>query len=234
MDNRKLTQLSNAFSVQDVMTEVIQLERADTLGDAKNLFHEYDIIPYPKRGLITGFFRKDSAELHNIDLCYIVSEGTSLFDLPQLFCEKPFYFVISSNRIAGYIHYSDLNKPIVKVPFFAISQAVERKLWEQIEDRISEDDLRQVFYPQEVGSFLKKKSKAEKHNIDLGWIDIFSFQYILKLARFYSLIGLSDEQIKLLTEVRNKTAHSDKYLVRDKKEVLALADAHRMFQSLID
>jgi hypothetical protein len=127
MDNQKLNQLSRAFSVQDILTETEQLRRADTLGNAEPLFHEYDVVPYPRKGLIQGFFKRVSEQLHNIEPRHIVSEGTSLFDLPQLFCEGLFYFVIAGNRIVGYVHYSDLNKPVVKVPFFAMFQHVGRR-----------------------------------------------------------------------------------------------------------
>jgi len=234
MDNQKLNQLSRAFSVQDILTESSQLKKADNLNNAKPLFHEYDVVPYPRKGLIEGFFKRDSENLYNIEPRYIVSEGTSLFDLPQLFCENFFYFVISGNRIIGYVHYSDLNKPIVKIPFFAMFQAVERKLWDKIKHRISEDVLRKAFEPNEVDTFLKRKRKAEKGNVDLDWVGIFSFPYILRLARFYGLTDLSSEDIKLLKDVRNKVAHSDHYLVGDEKDVRVLADAHDMFLSLLD
>lgn len=86
MDNQKLDQLSRAYSVQDILTETGQLRRADTLANAKPLFHEYDVVPYPRRGAIKGYFLRGSEQLHPIELGHIVSEGTSLFDLPQLFC----------------------------------------------------------------------------------------------------------------------------------------------------
>ena len=233
MDSQKLSQLSRAFSVQDILTETEQLKRADTLGNAEPLFHEYDVVPYPRKGLIQGFFKRGSGQLHNIEPRYIVSEGTSLFDLPQLFCENLFYFVISGNRLIGYVHYSDLNKPVVKIPFFAMFQAVERRLWDNFKHKISEDVLRKVFEPNEVDAFIRRKRRAERDNVDLGWVGVFSFPYILRLARFYGLTDMSDEDMKLLKEVRNKVAHSDHYLVKDEKDVQVLAEAHGMFLSLL-
>ena len=88
MDNQKLNQLSRAFSVQDILTEASRLKRADDLSNAKVLFHEFDIVPYPRKGPIEGFFKRESENLHNIEHRYILSEGTSLFDLPQLLCEN--------------------------------------------------------------------------------------------------------------------------------------------------
>lgn len=234
MDSQKLSQLSRAFSVRDILTETERLRRADNLKNAELLFHEYDVVPYPRRGLLNGFFQRGSEQLHRIEPRHIVSEGTSLFDLPQLFCESLFYFVISGNRLVGYVHYSDFNKPVVKIPFFAMFQAVERRLWERFKDRISEDAVRRVFEPKEVDAFMRKKRKAERDNVDLGWVGVFSFPYILRLARFYGLTDISDEDIKLLKEVRNKVAHSDHHLVKDAKDVQTLAEARGLFLSLMD
>ncbi|CAN5263784.1 hypothetical protein BH10ACI1_BH10ACI1_25880 [soil metagenome] len=232
MDYKTIRQLSRAFSVQDIMTEVSLLKRAQTLSDAKNLFSEYDIVTYPKKGKIEGFFKNDSEDKHNIETGFIVSEGTSLFDLPQLFCENYFYFVISANKIVGYVHYSDLNKPLVKIPFFAMFQAVERKLWDKIQNKISEDAIRTLF-PNDTDNFLKQKKKAEKNNVDVGWVGIFSFPYILRLARHYGFTDLSDEEIKQLKEIRNKVAHSDHYLIKDTNDVKTLAESHDIFINLL-
>ena len=110
---------------------------------------------------------------------------------------------------------------------------IERKLWDKIKDRISEDALHKAFRPNEIEGFLKKKRKAEKGNVDLGWVGIFSFPSILKLARFYGLTDLSSDEIELLRKMRNKIAHSDHQLVNGEKDVRDLAEAHSMFQSLL-
>jgi len=112
-------------------------------------------------------------------------------------------------------------------------QAVERKLWDKIKHRISEQALRKVFEPQEVDNFVRRKRKAEQENVDLDWMGVFSFPYILKLARFYGLTDSSDDDINLLKDVRNKVAHSDRYLVRNKEDVQILAESHRLFLSLL-
>jgi hypothetical protein len=234
MNNQKLNRLSLIFSVQDIMTEANQLRRADNIKNAENLFYEFDIVPYPRKGNLEGFFKRDSKDLHNIEPRYLLSEGTSLLELPELFNNNLFYFIISGNRIVGYVHYSDLNKPIVKIPFFAMFQAVERKLWDKIKNQISEEILQNIFEPKQVEDFKKKKRRAEANNIDIGWVGVFSFPYILRLARYFGLIDLTSEDIKLLKEIRNKVSHSDYYLVGSQKDVKDLADACSMFLSLMD
>lgn len=234
MDYQTLHQLSRAFSVQDIMTATNQLKRADTFRNAKNLFFEYDVVPSPRTGTIRGFFKRDIEQLNSIEPSHILSDATPLFELPHLFCESYFYFVISGNRIAGYVHYSDLNKTIAKIPFFALFQSVERRLWENTKHRISEDVLRKLFNSGEVDGFLRRRDKAVKGNVDLGWTGIFSFPYILKIARYYGLTQLPDEDIKLLKEIRNKVAHSDQNLVAGYNDIHPLATAYELFTSLLD
>jgi len=55
MGNEIISRLTTAFSVKDIMTPVQQLKRADTIESAHYLFHEYDIVPYPRHNLIEGF-----------------------------------------------------------------------------------------------------------------------------------------------------------------------------------
>lgn len=233
MDNQKLTQLSRAFSVHDIMTETPLLERADTLAGARMLVEKYDCVPYPQNGAIEGFFTQNGNDVQNLERRHIISENTSLLDLPQLFSEDPFYFVISANRISGYVHYSDLNKPIARIPFFAIFHAVERKFWEEIKGRISEEILAAVF-GDHAKQLLKRRKRAQKQNLDLGWVGVFYFPEILKLAKYYRVADLSDEDVELMKNVRKRVAHSDHSLVEGREDLGPLAKSQRLFQSLMD
>lgn len=234
MENEPIKRLSEVFTVQDMMTSADELKRADALEDAQYLFNEYDVVPHPRKGEIKGFFRRGSSKINQIETSILVSHGTSILDLPKLLSQAQFYFVISANRIVGYIHYSDLNKPVTKIPFFAVFQTVERGLWEQIMYRISEEDLPRVFKEIEVNRFAKKKEDNRKRNVDIGWTGIFTFPYILKLARFYGLTHLRDDEIKLLKETRNKIVHSDQNLITQYGDVQALVDAQDLCRTLIE
>ena len=158
--------------------------------------------------------------------------STSLVELPKLLSQQPYYFVISGNDIAGYVHYSDLNKPITKIPFFAMFQLVERKFWDKMTHRISEKDLVTLFQGQAKG-FIQKKEQAASQNTDLGWTGIFTFPSILRLARHYGLAHIDDREITLLKETRNKIAHSDHNLVNSQSDVIELAQAVDIFQHII-
>jgi len=232
MAYESLKRLTNTFSVQDILTPCDQLKRADTFADATYLLHEYDIIPFPRRGVIEGFFQRDSKDITAVAPSHLISNSTNLVELPKLLSQQAFYFVISGNNIIGYVHYSDLNKAVTKIPFFAMFQMIERNFWDKMMYRISEKDL-QILFPEQAKSFLQKKEKIADQNVDVGWTGIFSFPYILRLARHYGLAQVTDNEIALLKGIRNKIAHSDQSLVTSHSDVGTLAQATEIFLNII-
>jgi hypothetical protein len=233
VNREDLDRLYGAVSVRDIMTKTNQLKRADKLHNAKKLFPEYDVVPYPRRGKIEGFFSRNSDQITPLEVDHVVSADTSTLNAPDLLKQRGFYFVVAMNAVVGYVHYSDLNKVITKVPFFIVFQAAERRLWGKIESRISEEDLHKVFDGGAKG-FIDKRRKLAKGNVDIDWIGVFTFPSILRLARHYGVTDLTDDEIKLLKDTRNNIAHSDNLLVTQYEDVTTLATAHALVQQLID
>jgi len=234
MSREELKRISGIFSARDLMTPVNQLKRADTVGQAEKLFNEYDVVPYPRMGEINGFFKRRNSDITPIKTGLLLSEGTSVFQLLELLNQNKFYFVISGNRIIGYIHFSDFNRSITKIPFFALLQTVEKVIWGKIQDRISEEALLKMFADREVKSFIRKRDSNRKQNVDIGWTGVFTFPFILKLARFYGQIDLPDDEIKLLKETRNKVAHSDRVILSSYNDVQKVTRAYEICQLLKD
>jgi hypothetical protein len=224
---------SSLFTVSDIMTAADDLKRADLIDHAEKLFHEYDVVPFPRNGEIKGFFSQGSTETSELKPEHLLSDATDVLELPRLLTGQPFYFVISGNRITGYVHYSDLNKYVVAIPFFALFRTAERLLWEKIQPRVKENDLLQVFSEKQSRIFVRKRQRAVAGNVDLGWTGIFSFPAILKLARYFGAIQETDEEIEKLRLVRNKIAHSDNEIVNNYDDVQMLADAKEMVSSFV-
>jgi hypothetical protein len=214
------------------MTPVAVLERADDFDDAQPLHVQYDVVPYPKMGPISGFYKRGTSNLQVINARLLLSGNTSIVDLPELLLQNHFYFVLSANTIVGYVHYSDLNRSVAKIPYFTIFQAAERAVWGQIEALISEDDLAKAL-EQDVKPFLKRREDNRCANIDLGWVGVFSLPHILKLARFYGCAQLTDDDIELLRNMRNRVSHSDWNLLNQYDDVQMLIDARMLAESLL-
>jgi hypothetical protein len=227
---RALLKFNRILSAQDIMTPVQMLERADRLEDAIPLFEEYDVVPYPKIGGIEGFFRHKTDELIDLRMEFLISDGTSLLDMPRLLDKMPFYFIIAGNKVTGYVHYSDLNKPVMKIPLFVLFQILEKKLWDRIKGDISKDLVRKA-YPENAKRYLNKHEKARKKNVDIGWTGVFSLPEILKLARHLQAINMGEEDIEVLRLTRNDVAHSDHNLISRESDVSRVATAVKLCQS---
>ncbi len=228
--DKALLKFDRILSAQDIMTPVQMLERADRLEDAIPLFKEYDVVPYPKTERIEGFFRRKTDELIDLRMEFIISDGTSLLDMPRLLDKMPFYFIIAGNKVTGYVHYSDLNKPVMKIPLFVLFQILEKNLWDRIKGDITEDLVRKV-YRENAQRYLNKREKARRKNVDIGWTGVFSLPGILKLARHLQAIDMSDEHIEVLRQTRNDVAHSDHNLISRESDVSRVATAVKLCQS---
>jgi hypothetical protein len=225
-----VARLDRIFSVQDIMTPAEVLERAATIKGASSLFDKYDVVPYPKTGKIEGFFQRNSHKLIDLKPDCLISDTTSLLNMPQLLNQAPFRFVISADQIAGYVHYSGFNKPAMKVPLFVLIQAMERKFWDKVAEKITEKIVRDVFLD-DAERFIKKRDAAIRGNVDIGWTGVFTLPGILRLANHFEATNLSTDQIKSLQSTRNDVAHSDKNLLGKHRDVSKLLEVLLLCQS---
>jgi len=228
--NKVVARLDRIFSVEDIMTPVEVLERGGSIEEVRPLFSTYDVVPYPKRGNVEGFFQLGLDKLSYLKPDNLISDTTSLLNMPQLLNQAPFRFVISADKIAGYVHYSDLNKPAMKVPIFVLIQAMEKKLWDKFEMKITERIVREVF-PDSAPSFITKRDKAIKGNVDIGWTGVFTLPYILRLANHFKATYLSNDQIKSLRLTRNNVSHAGGYLISKQRDVSKLVEVIKFCQA---
>lgn len=229
--DKVVERLDHIFSVRDIMTPAEVLKRAVSIEIARPLFKEYDVVPYPRTGKIEGFFQRDSDDLCDLKPDHLISDTTGLLNMPQLLTQAPFRFVISADKIAGYVHYSDLNKPAMKVPLFVLFQSMEKKLWDKIENEITEDIVSKVF-PDGAKKLKSKRDKAVRGNVNVGWTGVFTLPYILRFANHFGETDISDDQIKLLRLTRNDISHADENLIGKHRSVSKLMEALKLCQSL--
>jgi len=120
----------------------------------------------------------------------------------------------------------------MKVPLFVLIQAMERKLWDRIEHKITEDVVRKAF-PDNAHKFIKKQAQAIKGNVDIGWTSVFTLPDILRLVNCFKVTNLSTEQIESLRLIRNDVAHSDRNLISKHRDVSKLVEVLRLCQSIL-
>ncbi len=233
---RTIAQLSETFTVRDIMVELPQLIRANDHREARQLLSnhpEFDIIPLPSNGPVTGYFHRVRSRKERIRLSDLISDGTSIIDLPDLLSKRDFFFVLSLNVVCGFVHFSDLNKELVKLPFFVLFEAVERHLWPAVTARLTESDLEEVLDEQRVKLLKQRMNRAKKKNVDLGWAGMLSFDEILRFSKHYGVIQLSYSELKVLANLRNRIVHSDRLLVDEHKDTQRLVQSRELCRELL-
>jgi hypothetical protein len=178
-----LTQLGAAFAVRDIMISHEDLQLVDDKVEVGRFFEKYENYDYtasPRTGRITTYYRRGDPQEYPLRQEDLLSDGTGLLDLLDLLARRDFYFVLSANRLCGFVHFSDLNNEMVKLALFMLLAAVERPLWRKVSEGFTEEELRSVLVPERFDEVLRRLEEAreERADRDIGGL--------LFLARFSS------------------------------------------------
>ena len=225
--------VASAITVADVMTPAAELQRAATGTDARPWFSKFDVVPYPASGEIRGYFQKGRRPFCALTQSDIVSDSTPLLSLSQLLARRKFFFVLSQDAITGYVHYSDLNRTVAKLPFFALFEDLEARLWDRINLATQSRDVEKVFTPNRAKKLLDERRKRERADTDIGWTGLFSLADILALSKYHGLIVLTATEQRHLVSKRNAVAHPDHPLVAHYLEVKQLLNVRDLCERLV-
>lgn len=225
--------LSRAFAVRDIMIHQNQLTRARDLGGAAAIFADpqcdFDVIPLPESGPISAYVTKGSGKLKQVAPPALVSDGTTILDLLDIFHKnQPFAFVLAKNTICGFVHFSDLNEPLVKLPFFILMERVEAVVWSMIETVLNPTVLSEVFDDKRCERIEERKRDAKRKNLDRGYQGALYMDDILTFACHRQFISVTPQDKEAISKVRNKVFHADKPLVdteNDLKTMIRARDA---------
>lgn len=240
-----IQQLSKAFTVKDIMKKREEMVTAKTAEEAYNISTKpdfpYDIIPLVSTDdNITGYSKKGESKGQSLYARNILSIETGLTDLPCLFEKHDFFFILEGNQIVGYVHFSDLNNNLIKIPLFVLYESLERKLWMMIRKRTREEDIQRVIKDYKRVDFIQREHKRMKEaNTDIGFSCILHFSEILDLALDFGIIDIMQRDAELLKEFRNKVAHiKDEVMIETRQDigrlVRLMAVSDKIIQELSD
>jgi hypothetical protein len=231
-----LRQLGKSFTVRDIMIPYEDFVLIEDESEANRFFDEYDDFDYTAsltRGEITTYYKRGvpgSFELSQEDL---LSDGTSLLELLNLMVSRDFFFVLSANRICGFVHFSDLNHQLVKLPLFVLLAAVESHLWPQVREGLTEADVEMVMSPERFDEVRCRLRRAKERDVNIGWEGLLYFGEILELASNFGLIGMSADNRNRLHSWRNRIAHHNRLLVENHDDVRELASIRNLCEKVM-
>lgn len=225
---RTLEQLAQTFTAREIMVPKEGLVRGSDESQARRLlvkYSDFDMIPIPESGEIVSYLERGTERPTDIGRKDMISEATSIVDLVDILRHRKRAFVLSRQSIDGYVHFSDLNNQLVKIPFFVIFESLEGKLAVLL-DRVTKERTVADLLGSGTATILQKRMlRLKKGRADLGWPSVMYFSEILELGSRLGIASLSDDQRRLVIEVRNRVAHAARPLIQDLNDVSRLSDA---------
>lgn len=232
-----LERLAMTFTAKDIMVPKEELVCAPDEDSARRLLERYpdfDRIPIVENGRIKAYFDRRSGLLRPIVLEDLVSDATSILDLLSIFTSREFSFILTNDTISGYVHFSDLNKSVVKIPLFVIIETVERILVEKVCQNINENNLGLILSKGRVKSVKKKMRDMKDNRADLGWAPPLYFSELIHFACEFKIVKISCEEAETIIEVRNLVSHADNPLIERHSAVGRLSEANYICTSILD
>lgn len=231
-----LQRLALTFAVRDLMVPTADLTCAPREKDAPTVSAEhpdFNIIPIKRGEQIAGYYERDSAETKPVTVRDLISDGTSILDLVTILEQRPFCFVLAHVRIAGYVHFSDLNNPLVKLTLYTIIEALERHTLATIGPSIDEDYLGQWLGKKRFRSIKRQLERVKKKEANRSWADFLNIEDVLRLAVRAGKIRLDEQLIKAIKRMRDRVAHQINPLVKGRRDVIELAQITRRCVELL-
>lgn len=208
-----IARLSKGFVAADIMTPAERLVCGKDAAEARQLLEnndQFDVIPVRQNGRITSFVERRAPDsVKPVTIQHVVGPDTPILDLIDCLIEEPFIFVAGRRRITGYIHFSDLNDPIVKIPLFVLLEGLERWLTDRIMGLLTEHILDEMIKDKERLQSLKNKmNRLKKRNADRDWVTLLYFKEILEAAVHFGKISMKQPNIDKLAAVRDDVFHA--------------------------
>lgn len=215
-----LKRLAITFCARDIMIPETGLTCAGNEVEAARVSKEnpdFSVIPLRHNAKLTGYFLRDSHTIRKIVLHDLVSDGTSLLDLVEIFGDREFSFVLTYGDIAGYLHFSDLNHHLVKLTFYVILEALEQQTLSSIPRKSDREYLSTNLNPlrfAQIDTQYKRDGDAAR-----SLFNYLNISDILRLAVKAGTIELEDNVIKTIKDIRDGAAHASENIVADFESV---------------
>ncbi|HET8626273.1 MAG TPA: hypothetical protein VFL91_02580 [Thermomicrobiales bacterium] len=229
--DQTLKRLAVTFNARDIMTPAetltCALDEVDArgkLGDHPN----FDRIPIWNGNELTGYLERGTDGVKLITTSDLVSDGTSVIELVDILQERSFCFVLRERRISGYIHFSDLNNSLVKLSFYIMLETLERHLTSEIASRVDEENLEEVLDKKRARELIGYLKKQRVNHADFNLFSVFQFRDVLQCACRSKVLRMSDEDLALLADIRNLTAHASRPFVERHDDVKRLSRAKEL------
>jgi hypothetical protein len=233
-----LRRLARRFVARDLMTPRDELVCAEDQREAEQKLEahpKFDVIPIRQADRLVHFLERGQSRPRTIQLQHVIGPETPILDIVDSLCDQKFVFIVERHEVAGLVHFSDLNDPIVKLPYFVLLEAVERQVADSVKNLVQEELLPQFIANSERVTLIKSKMKKLKaKHAEREWVTILYFGEILDAARYLGKLPLEVSEIKDLSAVRTRVDHAaTEELVEEHSDVTRLRNVTSLCSSIL-
>jgi hypothetical protein len=231
-----LETLARTFTVREIMVPVGQLVRGANEQDALRLLRknpEFDMIPIPDSGEPSMFLDRDAKTVRSIERSDLISDGTSILELVDVLAERGRVFVFKRQQIGGYVHFSDLNNHITKIPFFVIFESLETSLATTLRENMKVTELPSYLSQETLSKVNGRMKRLRAKRADFSWTSALDFRQVMDLALKTGILAMTAEEKENLIESRNCVAHAARQFVERLEDVKDRANAKTLCLGLL-
>lgn len=233
-----LRRLARRFVARDVMVPREELTCAEDQHDAEQKLEthpKFDVIPIRQADRLVWFLERGESKPRTIQVQHVIGPETPITDLVDSLCDQKFVFVIERHEVVGLIHFSDLNDPVVKLPYFVLLEGVERQVADSVRSLVQKESLPQFIRdPNRVSQIMAKMNKLRANDADRDWVTVLYFREILEAACHLDKLSLKVPEIEDLSAVRTRVAHAaTEELVETHSDVQRLTNVGRLCSSIL-
>ncbi|HEY3345880.1 MAG TPA: hypothetical protein VGJ97_13180 [Anaerolineaceae bacterium] len=179
-----------SFTVCEIMTPSSSLKLASdkqSLKDLLETYPQYDVIPILNPGYgIYDYYDRDHGETKEISLRDALPDQTSILDCLETLQSRKFSFVTRQGWVVGFIHYSDLNRPVAKMPFRILMATWEYRLGEKIRTNLpmlSQSEIIDLVGQARWEQIQTRIRSLQENHADLDWISYLDFPELNRISR---------------------------------------------------
>lgn len=212
--------LSRDFTTEKIMIPLAELISANSKDECLKLSKKHDdldIIPFVQKEAITGYWDKRKMRIVPLSPKHIITNSTTILHLIDLFDSHEFFFVMSGPEVVGFVHRSDLNNDLLKIPFYILLQSLESLLLEKLS--LSINDVQQLSDNARVKQITDQHMLKMEGDMHIDSVQGLYLSEILEISKNREVLNLSGSMKHLLEDFRNRVSHADRSLLNKPEEI---------------
>ncbi|MHB1440447.1 MAG: hypothetical protein ACYCSO_05805 [Cuniculiplasma sp.] len=238
----KINEIFKVIDVSNIVVTANNVVEAKEIHNARN----YDRIPIRENGSINKYYDSNLKTTTEMKVSETIESCSGILQTFSYFSRRDFYFVLNENEITHFIHYSDLNDPLVLIGIYTQIAYCEtairdfarlkknnsnpengiEKFLNDINNNITDKKINIKRAKKQFKD--KKKNGTETDIFDELYFDeelvLFRELYSStlnnnQLLKFKGLVNLNETTIGSYKDLRNGIMHSKPQIIKQKSDV---------------